>query len=237
MEIYAHRGASGTHPENTIAAFQEAARLPIEGVEFDVHLTKDGEVVVIHDEKINRTSNGKGLVQDMTLAELKQYDFGSWFSEEFRGETIPTLQEVLDVFKDTNHKMNIEIKTDVYHYEGIEEKVIAIVKANQLEERVVISSFNHESLQIVHYLQPDLEIAALLMEAIIEPARYLQLLNAEALHLFLPSANRTSIKNMIADGGTVRVFTVNEVDYMKQLQALGVSAIFTDYPEKMLQNQ
>lgn len=237
MEIYAHRGASGTHPENTIAAFQEAARLPIEGVEFDVHLTKDGEVVVIHDEKINRTSNGKGLVQDMTLAELKQYDFGSWFSEQFRGETIPTLQEVLDVFKDTNHKMNIEIKTDVYHYEGIEEKVIAIVKANQLEERVVISSFNHESLQIVHYLQPDLEIAALLMEAIIEPARYLQLLNAEALHLFLPSANRTSIKNMIADGGTVRVFTVNEVDYMKQLQALGVSAIFTDYPEKMLQNQ
>lgn len=237
MEIYAHRGASGTHPENTIAAFQEAARLPIEGVEFDVHLTKDGEVVVIHDEKINRTSNGKGLVQDMTLAELKQYDFGSWFSEQFRGETIPTLQEVLDVFKDTNHKMNIEIKTDIYHYEGIEEKVIAIVKANQLEERVVISSFNHESLQIVHYLQPDLEIAALLMEAIIEPARYLQLLNAEALHLFLPSANRTSIKNMIADGGTVRVFTVNEVDYMKQLQALGVSAIFTDYPEKMLQNQ
>ena len=98
MDIYAHRGSSGTHPENTIAAFHEAARLPIYGVEFDVHLTKDGELVVIHDETIDRTSDGKGFVKDMTLAELRAFDFGGWFSDEFRGEPIPTLQEVLEVF-------------------------------------------------------------------------------------------------------------------------------------------
>ena len=85
MDIYAHRGSSGTHPENTIAAFHEAARLPIYGVEFDVHLTKDGELVVIHDETIDRTSDGKGFVKDMTLAELRTFDFGSWFSKNFRG--------------------------------------------------------------------------------------------------------------------------------------------------------
>ena len=80
MEIFAHRGASGNFPENTIAAFKEAARLPVFGVEFDVHMTADGELVVIHDESIDRTSNGTGYVKDMSLAELKKYDFGSWFS-------------------------------------------------------------------------------------------------------------------------------------------------------------
>ena len=79
MKIYAHRGSSGTHPENTIAAFKAAAKLPVHGVEFDIHMT-DQELVVIHDETIDRTSNGTGFIKDMTLAELKEFDFGSWFS-------------------------------------------------------------------------------------------------------------------------------------------------------------
>lgn len=80
MKIYAHRGSSGTHPENTIAAFRATAKLPVHGVEFDVHMTKDHELVVIHDETINRTSNGVGFIKDLTLAELKEFDFGSWYS-------------------------------------------------------------------------------------------------------------------------------------------------------------
>ena len=97
LKIYAHRGYSAKYPENTLAAFRATAELAVEGVEFDVHLTADRKVVVIHDEKIDRTSNGSGYVKDMTFEELRQYDYGSWFSEEFVGEVIPTLIEVLEV--------------------------------------------------------------------------------------------------------------------------------------------
>ena len=123
MKIYAHRGSSGTHPENTFAAFLDAAKLPIHGIEFDVHMTKDGELVVIHDEKIDRTSNGTGFVKDMTLAELRNYDFGSWFSYQFKGELIPTVYEVLQIFSETTHHLNIELKSDVINYPGMTEKV------------------------------------------------------------------------------------------------------------------
>ncbi|MBF6634501.1 MAG: glycerophosphodiester phosphodiesterase, partial [Planococcus sp. (in: Bacteria)] len=94
MKIYAHRGCSGAYPENTLVAFRAAAELPITGVEIDVHLTRDGEIVVIHDEKVNRTTNGKGYVKDKTLKELRELDCGSWYSEEWSGEKIPTLDEI-----------------------------------------------------------------------------------------------------------------------------------------------
>ncbi|HWL13328.1 MAG TPA: glycerophosphodiester phosphodiesterase family protein, partial [Ureibacillus sp.] len=120
MKIFAHRGYSAKYPENTIAAFQAAANLPIDGVEFDVHLTKDQQVVVIHDESVNRTSNGIGYVKDMRLKELRELDFGSWFSEEFQGERIPTLEEVLKVFHGTDLRVNIELKCDVFAYDQLE---------------------------------------------------------------------------------------------------------------------
>lgn len=107
MQIYAHRGSSGLYPENTLAAFLDAAQLQITGIELDVHLTKDHELVVIHDEMINRTSNGQGFVKDLTVDELKTYDFGIRFSKAFQGEKIPLLAEVLEIFSETNHLINI----------------------------------------------------------------------------------------------------------------------------------
>ncbi len=147
MKIFAHRGSSGTHPENTLAAFRAAAALPIDGVEIDVHLTKDGEVVVIHDEKINRTTNGKGYVKDMTLEELQQYDAGSWFSEEWGGERVPTLDEVLEIYEDTSHRLNIEIKSDIFPYDGLVEKVLTIANNRGMADRLLLSSFNHEDVR------------------------------------------------------------------------------------------
>ncbi|RLJ90934.1 glycerophosphoryl diester phosphodiesterase family protein [Planococcus citreus] len=123
MEIFAHRGSSGTHPENTLPAFVEVAALPVHGVELDVHLSTDDELVVIHDEKVNRTTNGKGYVKDMTLAELKTLDAGSWKAGEWAGTEIPTLAEVFGVFKNTHHVLNVELKTDVFPYVGAVEKV------------------------------------------------------------------------------------------------------------------
>lgn len=234
MDIYAHRGSSGTHPENTISAFREAARLPIQGVEFDVHLTKDGEPVVIHDEKIDRTSNGTGFVKDMTLAELKAFDFGSWFSLAFKGQTIPTLREVLEVFATTSHHLNIELKSDIFPYDGMIEKVIAIVEDIKLDSRVVFSSFDHSAIRKVKQLAPHLKTAALFMEVLVDPLDYVRAIPADALHLFFPSALRPSIREVMETGAIVRTFTVNEEQYAQALKDVGVTAIFTDYPEKML---
>ena len=234
MDIYAHRGSSGTHPENTLAAFKEAARLPVHGVEFDVHLTKDGKLVVIHDETIDRTSNGSGFVKDRTLAELREYDFGSWFSEEYKGEPIPTLEEVLLVFSQTAHHINIELKSDIFPYDTMEEKVLALVYDLNLQTRVLISSFNHEAVRKVKLLKPELQTAILLGGILVDPLSYMHNVPSEALHLYYPTAIRPSTKKVIEDGGIVRVFTVNEKEQVEALQQMGVHAIFTDYPEKML---
>ncbi|TQR17191.1 glycerophosphodiester phosphodiesterase [Psychrobacillus vulpis] len=233
MKVYAHRGSSGTHPENTIAAFKAAAVLPIHGVEFDVHMTKDGELVVIHDESINRTSNGQGFIKDMTLTELKNYDFGSWYSAKFRGETIPTLREVLYVFKDTHHHINIELKSDIFPYEGMETKVLQMLKEYRLEERVVISSFNHEMVSNFKKLAPHIETAILFMEVMIAPHEYARLVGADSLHAYFPTALRPMGKEAIDSGKVLRVFTVNEESYADMLKQVGVHAIFTDFPERM----
>lgn len=233
MKIYAHRGSSGTHPENTIAAFKAAARLPVHGVEFDIHMTKDHELVVIHDETIDRTSNGTGFIKDMTLAELKKFDFGSWFSPKFKQETIPTLREVLYVFKDTDHHLNIELKSDIFPYEGMEQAVSQMLTDYRLEPRVVISSFNHEMVRRFKQLAPPIETAILFMEVMIEPHKYAEVVGADALHAFFPEALRKMGAEAIGSGKKVRAFTVNEEKYADLLKQVGVDAIFTDYPEKM----
>lgn len=233
LKVYAHRGSSGTHPENTIAAFRAAAVLPVYGVEFDVHMTKDGELVVIHDESIDRTSNGKGFIKDMTLAELKHYDVGKGFSPKFKGETIPTLREVLYVFKDTHHHLNIELKSDIFPYDGMEQKVLQMLKDYRLEERVVISSFNHEMVRNFKKIAPQIETAILFVEVMIAPHEYAKVVGADAVHAFFPTVLRPMGQEVVASGRKVRVFTVNEELYADTLKEIGVDAIFTDYPEKM----
>lgn len=234
MDIFAHRGVSGHYPENTGAAFYAASKLPIAGIELDVHLTADGELVVIHDETIDRTSNGTGYVKDYTLQQLRAFDYGSWFSEEFAGENIPTLGEVLELFVGTHHVINIELKTDVFPYEGIESLVIKEIATHQMTERVIISSFNHESLQIVTQLAPYIEKAALFAEILTDFTTYTSLIPAKAIHVSLPAAFRKSVRRALEEGAVVRVYTVNDIEYAKTLQQIGVHAIFTDEPEKIV---
>ncbi|RKJ72003.1 glycerophosphodiester phosphodiesterase [Butyricicoccus sp. 1XD8-22] len=233
MKIYAHRGYSGSYPENTLAAFRAVTKLPVHGVEFDVHLTKDRQVVVIHDESINRTSNGKGYIKDMTLKELRSYDFGSWFGREFAGEVIPTLSEVLNVFHQSHHHINIELKSDIFVYTGLEDLVLKEVEECGMLERVVISSFDHEAVKRVFELAPDVENAALFANMILNVKEYQTQLPAKALHVYLPTVVRKPVLDAIKQGSIVRVWTVNELDYVDQLLRLGIDGIFTDEPEKM----
>ena len=234
MKIYAHRGYSAKYPENTLAAFQAAADLSIDGVEFDVHLTKDRKLVVIHDESINRTSTGKGYVKDMTLQALREFDYGSWFGKEFVGETIPTLAEVLNIFCGKNLRVNIELKSDIFTYPGLEELVLREVEALGMQAQVLISSFDHEAVARVGKLSPNIENAALFVNTILNLVEYQEKLPAKALHVSLPSALRRPVIEAIEKGSVVRVWTVNDVEQAKLLVNSGVDAIFTDEPEKLM---
>lgn len=234
MKIFAHRGSSGTYPENTSIAFQNAAKLPIAGVELDVQLTKDGEIVVIHDETIDRTSNGQGFVKDMTFEQLQTYDFGIKFAKKFAGEKIPLLADVLDLYASTDHIINIELKTNVIRYEGIEKKVVALIREKALENRVIISSFNHDSLRVVKEIDPSLQTAALTMKEIQDSFHFLQKLGANALHISNRKIRKPATRKLIAQGVLVRVFTINKPRQARRLKKVGVDAIFTDFPKKMI---
>jgi len=143
MKKLAHRGYSAKYPENTMLAFQKAIERGFDGIETDVHLTKDQHLVLCHDEKINRTSNGKGYIKDMTLLQLQQYSFhnGSVYDEK-----IPLLKDLLLLIKDKDILLNIEIKTDNIHYEGIEQKVYDLVNEIGVQKQVIYSSFYLPSL-------------------------------------------------------------------------------------------
>lgn len=233
MRIYAHRGCSGTYPENTLAAFKAAAELPITGVEIDVHLTKDREIVVIHDEKVNRTTDGKGYIKDMTLSEARKLDAGSWFSEEWAGEKIPTLDEVFDIFQDTNHRLNIELKTDVFPYEGLVDKVLEAAEKRGFSHRILISSFNHEDIQTVSR-KKSVESAILTLDVYVDVYDYARVVGTNRIHMSLPGAFRRMATDALRKGAIVYVYTVNKLEYAQQLQQIGIHGIFTDFPEIML---
>ncbi len=228
MNIIAHRGLSASYPENTLIAFQEAAKLDCWGVEFDVHLTKDNQLVVIHDESIKRTSNGTGFVKDLTLAELKTYDFGSWFDSKFADQQVPTLAEVLEIFKDTQHHINIEIKSDIFEYPGIEMLVANEIEAFQLKNRVIVSSFNHETIMRFQQMMPNVNCALLFASLIINLEEYVRQFNCNAIHIPYYYGMRSIIQRVIKQGMTVRAYTVNNDKIAQQMQQLGVDAIFSD---------
>lgn len=140
--VWAHRGASGYCPENTLAAFQKAVELCADGIELDMQMTSDGELVVCHDETIDRTSNGSGWIKDKTLAELKALNF-SYGKKGFSGATIPTMREVFELLDDADIMINIELKTGIVFYPGMAEKLLKLTSECGFSDRVIYSSFNH----------------------------------------------------------------------------------------------
>ena len=153
-EIWAHRGASGYAPENTLEAFALAAEMGADGVELDVQMSRDGYLVVAHDERIDRVSNGTGLIRDFTLKELKEFHFNKTHPE-YREARIPTLREVYEALKNTSLWINVELKNGIYFYEGLEERVLELTGRLGMEKRVIYSSFNHHSMVHLKQLNPD----------------------------------------------------------------------------------
>ncbi|MCC3357864.1 glycerophosphodiester phosphodiesterase [Bacillus sp. REN16] len=188
-KIYGHRGAKGIYPENTLLSFKKAIDQGVDGLELDVHLTKDGEVVVIHDETLDRTTTGTGWIKDMTLAEIKKCSAGKPFThfdkyeEDWDNEQVPTLEEVLGLLAPYDLELNIELKTYSVPYEGIEERVLKIVDQYGNDRNVIYSSFHIPSILRMKQLDPNTKIAWLLNDAISLPHDYINMLDLEALHL------------------------------------------------------
>src|SRR5574337_198102 len=148
-QIFAHRGSKSNRPENTLAAFTEAVRVGADGIELDVHLTKDNQIVVIHDESIDRTTNGIGLIRDLTFKDIRQYSAGAWFDTQYKFEKVPLLSEVLDLLCDRNFTgiLNIEIKTDNFPYFEIEKLTSDLLTSKPYPFSHIYCSFNLESLK------------------------------------------------------------------------------------------
>lgn len=232
--IFGHRGARGTHPENTMISFQEAARTGAHGIEFDVHLSKDGEVVIIHDETLNRTTNGSGLVCEYTLEELKQLDAGSHFNAAFQGARIPTLREVLAWLCGNELLINIELKNDRIRYIELEQKVIALVREFHLEKRVIFSSFNHKSVAELADLAPDIERAILYHFPLQDAMKEARLHHASGLHPNFQLLTKEFVDEAKSQGFTLRPYTINDEEDIKRMISFGVDVIITDYPSEAL---
>ena len=236
-KIYAHRGASGYAPENTLEAFKLAIKQGAEGIELDVQLTKDGEVVVIHDETIDRVSNKTGFVKDYTLAELKEFSFDNNI-EGYKNTKIPTLKEVLELLKPTNLMLNIELKTSIIWYENIEEKVLKLVYDADMRDRVIYSSFNHYSIKKIKNLDEKANTALLFGDVILYTVNYIKNANIPAIH---PPVYQLKMDNFLDEyinsGLDIRVWTVNNPDDMQSLINKNIDAIITNYPDIALKKR
>lgn len=231
--IFAHRGASGYCPENTMAAFREAVRLGATGIETDVQMTKDGHLVLIHDETLLRTAGVNRWVYSCTLEELRRLDAGAWYGEEFRGEKIPTLEELLNLAAQHDLILNLELKNSIVAYPELERRTAELVRIHRLTERVIVSSFNHDSLLTMKKEAPEIETAVLYTGGLAEPVEYARRLGASALHPHHFLVRRELVEKAASAGIRCHPFTVNGEPELRRLIAAGVSGIITDYPDRL----
>lgn len=231
-KIWGHRGASGYAPENTLDAFALSLKQGADGVELDVQLTKDGQLVVIHDERIDRTSNGTGFVRDYTLAELKGFCYNRTIPG-YQAVTIPTLEDVYELFQGTGKMINVEIKTGIFFYEGIEEKLLELASRMSMEEQVLYSSFNHQTMLNMKKLNPKAVCGLLYGDGTLYMDRYCQELGMDALHPAVYNLQYEGfVENCRKKQIPLHVWTVNEEEHMKLLCELQTAAIITNYPDK-----
>lgn len=230
-QIFAHRGYSALFAENTMSSFIEAEKANADGLELDVQLTKDGEVVVIHDEKVDRTTTGSGFVKNFTFNDIRKFNANK---KGMKKEPIPSLSEVLEWMQSNQLVCNIELKNNLLPYEGMEEKVIRLVRKYNLMDRVIISSFNHYSIVLCYRTAPEIETAPLFNERIYMPWIYAQSIRAKGIHPKLASISDDIIKGSMENGIAVRPYTVNKDADINRLLKINCTALITDDPVKAL---
>ncbi|GGG60225.1 glycerophosphodiester phosphodiesterase [Paenibacillus radicis (ex Gao et al. 2016)] len=233
LKIWAHRGASAYAPENTMEAFELAVQQHADGLDITIHRTKDGEIVVIHDDTIDRTSNGKGEVADYTLAELKAFNFNAGFEDKYSRTEIPTLHEVLELVKACELELNIEenIIFSDHDRTTISLDAAKLVQEYGLTERVSFSSFNHHSMAQIKQAFPVIRTGLLYLEGLYNGGEYAKTADASALHPFFISVTPDMVTKAHNAGIRIHAWTVNEVAAVKSMIEVGADVIITDCPD------
>jgi glycerophosphoryl diester phosphodiesterase len=232
-DIYAHRGWSAEAPENTMAAFRKALDAPyVAGLELDVQLSKDGVPVVIHDFTLHRTTNGRGLVKERTLAELQSLDAGAWFGEAFRGERIPTLAEALALAKG-RATVNIELKTAGHMYPGLAEAAVKAIREAGMEKDVYFTSFDHLAMLEAKSIAPDIRTGLLVGGRPIAMKYQFEATGADILSIAFPFITPELVKETKELGVELFAWTLDELDHIRAVAALDSDiAICTNRPDR-----
>lgn len=224
----AHRGYSGKFDENTMLAFRKALEYKADGIETDVQLSKDNIPVIIHDEILDRTTDGRGYVKEYKLSELKKI-------RTKNGEEIPTLRELLEFVAESNLKvLNLELKNSILPYEGLEEKVLEMIYKYNLKEKAIISSFNHLSLVKIRKLDNEIKLGALTDSTLANVPKYLNDISVDCYHPCFPSIlNNDYMKEIREAGIIVNPYTVNEEEHMKMVIKAKPNSIITNEVERL----
>lgn len=232
MLNFGHRGFSGKYPENTMLAFRKAVEVGADGIELDVHFSKDGELVIIHDELIDRTCDGTGYVRDYTLEELRKFDASAGFKGVYGKNEIPTLREYFEFVKPIEGFItNIELKTGVYEYPGIEKAVLDMVAEFDLEDRIIISSFNHYSVMRAKNLNPSIKCGFLEESWILDFGAYTKARNIECIHPAHFTLTEETVGEMKANGIQINTWTVNKPEDVERLYKLNVDSVIGNFPD------
>lgn len=231
IEAMAHRGASIAFPENTLPAFEEAVRVKADGIELDVHFSKDHELIVMHDEKIDRTTDGTGQIRHYTLEELKRFNAGAHFKGEPIVTQIPTLQEVFQLLKERNYQgtLNIELKTDYFTYEGIEKKVADFVDHQDIPFKIIYSSFSLKSLWQMSLVSPKSKLNYLFGDEVEKGELTEKLDFLEGLHPCYQFLSTAKDKINTFDK-KIRIWTIDDEAMIRECLKQPIHTIITDDP-------
>lgn len=238
--VFAHRGLSGSFPENTMIAFQKAIDSKADLIELDVTLSEDREVVVIHDDDLDRTTKLVGNVRNFESEILNELDAGSWFSKKFKKERIPFLSDVLRLIRKSKTDLNIEIKSTGMDFpmreDSIEKKVLDLILKNKIEERIVISSFSWECLERIRNLNPKIKLGVLVGDesgSVEEAIVFAEKVKAWSIHPSKVDANEENLKRVQVKNFLCVVYTVNEIGEIKRFLKLGADGLFTNFAKDM----
>jgi glycerophosphoryl diester phosphodiesterase len=230
--VVGHRGAMGHRPENTMASFERALELGADWIELDVHLTRDAALAVIHDESLDRTTDGHGLIGDHSLAELKRLDAGAWFGAEYAGQRIPTLDEVLAWAHDHATVVDIEIKNAPIYYVGIEEAIVAALDRSAMAEQVIVISFDHAAVQRIKALDARIATGVLYAGRPVDAGVGLaRLAGADALLPHWAYVRPEDVRVAHGEGLSVAPWATSDPRVLRALVDSGVDAIGTNHPD------
>ncbi|MGN0486076.1 MAG: glycerophosphodiester phosphodiesterase [Acutalibacteraceae bacterium] len=237
--VISHRGANRYAPQNTLPAFERSVKIGTDGFETDVHITRDGKIVLCHNYTIDETSNGKGNIADMTLDQLKSYDFGSYFSKKFAGTKIPTIDEFLSFVETTDISLlNIEIKSPKQNETAIVRETMKAVKEHGLFDKLLISSFDPRLLVEAKQIDKNCKTgflyspnSPLVPKMAWRPVAFAQSIGADALHPHFVFVNKRYVEDAHKAGILVNPWTVDSDRMVTKMIDCGVDGIITDFPD------